>query len=118
MNLAKAKSKLAEASRSTGTKHAKILIADLCSVMKFLLDEVERLNEQSGSVYVGPGAINPIPSKSPVDVDPRIPSQPPWPDQPPNLPDRARTPPTRYTTSDPPPITTNQPPSLNAGDVE
>jgi hypothetical protein len=43
MNSKQAKSKLAEVSRSTGTKHVKILVADLCSVMKFVLSEIERI---------------------------------------------------------------------------
>lgn len=97
MNLKQAKAKLAEASRSTGTKHAKILIADLCSVVKFLLDEIERL----GVLHA------------------QIPPPPPWSSEPTIIPDdlpggrpnkRYETP---WETPSPPPKT-----RLNAGDAE
>jgi len=43
MNLDQAKAKLKDISKSTGTKHPKVLVAELCSVVKYLLDKVENL---------------------------------------------------------------------------
>lgn len=75
MNLKQAKSKLAEASRSTGTKHVKILVADLCSVMKFMLDEIERLNTLLAPINTDPGVVKPIselPWEMPSPPKPRL----------------------------------------------
>ncbi|KKN70873.1 hypothetical protein LCGC14_0426560 [marine sediment metagenome] len=43
MNLAQAKAKLNSVSKSTATKHPKVLVSELCAVVKFLLDEVDRI---------------------------------------------------------------------------
>lgn len=45
MNLEQAKAKLASVSSSTATKHPKVLVAELCAVVKFLLDEIERIDK-------------------------------------------------------------------------
>lgn len=47
MNLSQAKKKLAEIRKSTGTKHIKVLISELCVVMQFLLDKIERVELES-----------------------------------------------------------------------
>ncbi len=43
MNLEQAKAKLASISKSTGTKHPKVLVSELCSIVGFLLGEIERI---------------------------------------------------------------------------
>lgn len=44
MNIEEAKAKLNSVSTGTALRHHKLLIADLCAVVKFLLDELERDN--------------------------------------------------------------------------
>lgn len=43
MNLEQVKKKLTDISRSTATKHPKVLVGELCVVIKFLLDEIEQI---------------------------------------------------------------------------
>ncbi len=43
MNLEQAKKKLADISRSTATKHPKVLVSELCAVVQFLLGEIDRI---------------------------------------------------------------------------
>ena len=42
MNLAQIKQKLDEISKSTGTKHPKVLISDLCGIIRLLMVELEK----------------------------------------------------------------------------
>lgn len=50
MDIKAAKTKLIEISRSTGTKHSKVLISELCTVVRFLLDEIDRIKSPTLSV--------------------------------------------------------------------
>ena len=59
MILEQAKQKLAEVSKSTGIKHPKVLISELCGVIQFLLDEVERIKTP-------PMAVLKIPDDAPL----------------------------------------------------
>lgn len=43
MNLEQAKAKLASVSSSTASQHPKVLISELCAVVKFLFAELERI---------------------------------------------------------------------------
>ncbi len=43
MNIEQAKTKLASVSNSTASKHPKTLVAELCVVIKFLLDELDKI---------------------------------------------------------------------------
>jgi hypothetical protein len=43
MDIKQAKKLITNISKSTGTKHHKVLIGELCTVIKFLLDEIERI---------------------------------------------------------------------------
>lgn len=45
MNVKEAKLKLAEITGSTNIKHPKVLVAELCSVIKYLLDEIEDIKK-------------------------------------------------------------------------
>lgn len=46
MNIEEAKKKLSDINNSTATKHHKTLIAELCSVIKTLFNEIERIKSQ------------------------------------------------------------------------
>jgi hypothetical protein len=74
MDIKQARAKLTEASRSTGTKHAKILVADLCSVMKFVLDEIERIDIS----FVTVSKLEPLKINMNPEIDPVV----PWQDRP------------------------------------
>jgi hypothetical protein len=50
MNVEQAKAKLAEINRSTATKHPKVLVGELCGIIGFLLNEIERLNTTAVTV--------------------------------------------------------------------
>lgn len=50
MNLEQAKIKLADISKSTATKHSKVLIGELCTIVSFLLTEIERINTPTFTV--------------------------------------------------------------------
>ena len=43
MNLKQARAKLESISGSTATQHPKVLVGELCIVVKFLLDELDRI---------------------------------------------------------------------------
>jgi hypothetical protein len=43
MDIKQAKTKLASISGSTASKHPKVLVSELCTVVKFLLDEIDRI---------------------------------------------------------------------------
>lgn len=43
MDIQQAKAKLASISKNTATKHPKVLVAELCVVIKFLLDELDKI---------------------------------------------------------------------------
>ena len=68
MDIKQAKAKLTEISRSTATKHSKILISELCGIVQFLLGELERI-ETPGMTELTNLPINPCP----VDSGPK-----PW----------------------------------------
>lgn len=44
MDIKQAKAKLDSVSKSTGTKHHKVLISELCSIVGFLIGEIEKIN--------------------------------------------------------------------------
>lgn len=50
MNLEQAKAKLADISRSTATKHPKVLVSELCAVVQFLLNEIDKIKSPTVSV--------------------------------------------------------------------
>lgn len=87
MNLKQAKAKLADLSRSTGIKHPKVLVSELCSVISFLLDEIDRIKTPPVSVLqVLPkdAEITRRPSVEPTRPDqPRRKFSPPTPELPP-----------------------------------
>lgn len=74
MNVGQAKSKLKDISNSTATKNPKILISELCSVIKFLLDEVDHINNSR----VNSGIHKMLPED--IGIDPVL---KPWPKPPP-----------------------------------
>lgn len=43
MNVEQARTKLNSVTKSIATKHPKVLISELCNLVKFLLDEIERI---------------------------------------------------------------------------
>lgn len=43
MDIEQAKKKIAEISSSTGTKNPKVLISELCTIVKFLIHELDRV---------------------------------------------------------------------------
>lgn len=75
MDIEQAKTKLIEISKSTGTKHPKVLISELCVVVKFLLDEIDRI--KTPLLTIQPDVkIDPVRKHRPIPI------QPPWPDRP------------------------------------
>lgn len=82
MNIEQAESKLAEIKRSTGTKHVKTLVSELCDIVGFLLGEIGRIKD-SPTV---PFSVNN--DFRPPHIDPLVPCQPPWPDNPKDVPIR------------------------------
>lgn len=78
MNLEQAKAKLADLSHSTGIKHPKVLISELCVVISFLLDEIDKIKTPPFSVLK-----NRLPEDADATNQPSV--KPPWkqwPDQP------------------------------------
>lgn len=72
MNLGQAKAKLDSISKSTATKHPKVLISELCAVIKFLLDEVGYIEAPKASVFS---------QKLPEDIEfTKLPIPIKWPD--------------------------------------
>ncbi len=69
MNIDQARAKLADVSRSTGTKHPKVLVAELCTVVKFLLDEIDRIKSPPISTLSQ--------CKRPIEELPRVTTPPP-----------------------------------------
>lgn len=69
MNLEEAKKKLDTISKSTATKHPKVLISELCGIVGFLLEEVGRIESPNITVPIQPPRFGP----------PKI--QPPWPNK-------------------------------------
>lgn len=81
MNCKQARAKLDSVSKSTSTKHPKILVAELCAVVKFLLDELDLI--KSSSVFplkITWSNKQVLPEDFEVKRSPNI--QPPWPDRP------------------------------------
>jgi len=74
MNLEQAKAKLNSVSNSTATKHPKVLVSELCAVVKFLLDEVERLGSSTPTIITRLlPEITTLPTKSkPVELPPSL----------------------------------------------
>jgi len=70
MNLESAKKKLADISKSTGTKHPKVLVSELASVLGFVLGELEKLPSPT-SLTMCQGCAGPDtiihPAKRPLD---------------------------------------------------
>lgn len=59
MDIQAAKTKLIEISKSTGSKHPKILVSELCTIVHFLLDEIDSIKSPTLSV---------LPKRLPEDV--------------------------------------------------
>lgn len=78
MDIEQAKKKLASIRSSTATKHPKTLICELCDVVKFLLDEIDRIRTPKMTVLKQPFDPHTPPKTS---THPFIPCQPPWPDK-------------------------------------
>jgi hypothetical protein len=79
MDLKQARNKLTDISQSTAIKHPKILVGELCVVVKFLLNEIDRIKTPSMSVLEQ--NLDPDLHKS-IHTPPLIPCRPPWPDKP------------------------------------
>ena len=89
MNRVQAKAKLAEISRSTATKHPKVLISELCGIVQFLLGELERIETPKMTVLTTlpkidehADRIDPVPIKLPNRSSP-IETPQPWRSPPP-----------------------------------
>jgi hypothetical protein len=54
MNIEQAKAKLDSISKSTSTKHPKVLVGELCVIVKFLLDELDRIKTPTLTVLSTP----------------------------------------------------------------
>ena len=80
MDIKRAKAKLIDISQSTATKHPKILIGELCTVIKFLLDEIERIKSPPTTILGRPYELTDkkIPKLDPIQPlgPPSLPSQP------------------------------------------
>lgn len=72
MNIQQAKDKLRQVKQSTGTKHHKILINELCTIVEFLLNEIDKPQSRSCN------CVN-IPKKLPVELKESLPPSDPLP---------------------------------------
>ncbi len=70
MNIEQAKAKLNSVNHCTGTKHPKVLISELCVVIKFLLDEIDGIRSSSSKELIIP--FLPKPQPKDVKADPPI----------------------------------------------
>lgn len=77
MNIKQARAKLADVSRSTGTKHPKVLVSELCAVVKFLLDEIDRIKSPPISTLSLSVSKDIDLDKRPIEELPRIMTKPP-----------------------------------------
>ncbi len=112
MNLGQVKKRLKEISQSTGTKHPKTLIAELCGVIQSLIEVIEELKmpkitlTSDQTVPIDTQQITIIPKERPQEEE-EGPTEKPGPGQ------RSRGP--RRT---PPLIRPNRTSPFNAGDAE
>jgi len=67
MNLEQAKKRVDEISRSTGTKNPKVLVAELCGVIKGLIGELEKIQNPPVTV---------LPKRLPEDLELPLKSEP------------------------------------------
>ena len=67
MNLKQAKRRVDEISRSTGTKNPKVLVAELCGVIKGLIGELEKIQNPPVTV---------LPKRLPEDLELPLKSEP------------------------------------------
>jgi len=67
MNLDKIKTRVDEISRSTGTKNPKVLVAELCGVIKGLIGELEKIQNPPVTV---------LPKRLPEDLELPLKSEP------------------------------------------
>lgn len=112
MNIEQAKAKVDSIGKSTALKHPKVLVTELCVVVKFLLSEIERLQSS-------PITILSLPKRLPEDIKIDPPKRRSTPQPPEELP-------TELPTLLPPPPPPNKPydPNLerkrrgDAGDAE
>lgn len=83
MNLKQARAKLDSVSKSTALKHPKVLVAELCVVVKFLLEEIDRVESSTMSVLS-----KRLPEDLVVDTPPpaKLPSIIPQPEKMPRFP--------------------------------
>ncbi len=93
MDIEQAKKKLAEIKRSTGTKHVKTLVSELCDIIGFLFDQMNLVSQKPRidphKIDGWPPHIKPLPH-NPKKKGPLIPCQPPWPNRPEDPPIRRR----------------------------
>ena len=75
MTLKEAQAKLDEISRSTGTKHVKVLIAELCVVIKYLLDDAQHPRMSRSPLFAAdPGVkVDPAPRRRKPFIEPMPP---------------------------------------------
>ncbi len=73
MDIQQARDKLAGISGFTHNRHHKVLIGELCEIVKFLLDEIDRIKIPRMSVL----------KQTPYSLHPPLPCQPPWSNKPP-----------------------------------
>lgn len=80
MNLEQAKAKLDSVSKSTATKHPKVLVSELCGIVRFLLDEIGRIQSPKMTVLTQqPQEEVKVDPPRPIRTSPKI--QPPWPNR-------------------------------------
>ena len=73
MDMKQAQAKLSDISRSTGIRNPKILIGELCTVINFLLKEIDSIKSPPISLL----------SKQPIDLPATTPPETPGPPGPP-----------------------------------
>jgi hypothetical protein len=72
MSLADVRKQLTAIGKSTNTKHPKVLIAELCGVLRALIDEIDRIDKKP---FVVPRKFTP---DDPIGTPERIEPTEPW----------------------------------------
>lgn len=81
MNIQQAKAKLTDINRSTATKHPKVLIGELCGIIKFLLEQIDTTTMTLSARSTIPMDVSKLPPvhpplKFPPNYQPRPPEYP------------------------------------------
>lgn len=79
MNLEQARAKLDSVSNSTAIKHPKVLVAELCVVVKCLLEEIDRIKSPMISVLAKLPSEEVMRDPSPTIPPKQLPFEPPPP---------------------------------------